>query len=96
MSGEHYHKKICTLTCTSTYLPLMIGILPNHRDLYNRFPNKHRSQDQPTDLFSTPKKEQNETYGVNDVGFLQLKTPGVFHGDKVDISKVNSFTSGEF
>ena len=56
--------------------------------LYNRFPNKHQIQDQPSDFFSTPKKQQNETYGVNDVGFLQLKTPGVFHGDKVDQLKI--------
>ena len=55
---------------------------------YNRFPIKRQIQDQPCDLFSAPKKQQNETYGVNDVGFLQLKTPGVFHGDKVDQIKI--------
>ena len=52
--------------------------------LHNRFPDKNQIQDQPSDLFSTPKKNQNETYGADEVGFLQLNTPGVFHGDKVD------------
>ncbi len=34
------------------------------------------------------RREIDETYGVNDGGFLQLKTPGVFYGDKEDDHKI--------
>ena len=56
----------------------------SHSSLYNPFPNEH----QHCDFFQTPKKRQDETYGVNEGGFLQLKTPGVFHGEKDDRPRV--------
>merc|ERR1719154_1073114 len=57
--------------------------------LYNQFPNEHQDKDNHhCDFFQTPKKRQDETYGVNDGGFLQLKTPGVFHGEKDDRPRV--------
>lgn len=61
---------------------------PETRSSYNNFPNEYQNVDQDRDLFSTPKKNQDETYGVNDGGFLQLKTPGVFHGDRGDLAQM--------
>ena len=59
----------------------------SHSSLYNPFPNEHQHCD---DFFQTPKKRQDETFGVNEGGFLQLKTPtpGVFHGEKDDRPRV--------
>ena len=50
--------------------------------LCKQFPNDDQDKDHHPNLFETPKKRQNETYGINDGGFLQLKTPGVFYGKK--------------
>ena len=45
----------------------------------------NRRHDPRPNLFSTPKKQDPEdTYGVDDGGFLQLKTPGAFQGGKED------------
>jgi len=55
--------------------------------LYN-LQNISQSQDMVPNFFSTPMQHHDETYGVNDGGFLQLKTPGVFHGDKDDDHKI--------
>ena len=55
---------------------------------YNQFPNINQSQDMKPNFFSTPMQRHDETYAVNDGGFLQLKTPGVFHGDKEDDHKI--------
>ena len=43
--------------------------------LYNQFPNEHQDKDNhQCDFFQTPKKRQDETYGVNDGGFLHLES----------------------
>ena len=45
----------------------------------------NRRYDPKPNFFSTPKKQDPEdTYGVDDGGFLQLKTPGAFQGGMED------------
>ena len=56
--------------------------------LCKQFPNEDQDKDYHQNLFETPNKRQDETYGINDGGFLQLKTPGVFYGEKEDRPRV--------
>ena len=56
--------------------------------LCKQFPNEDQDKDYHQNLFETPNKRQDETYGINDGGFLQLKTPGVFYGEKEDKPRI--------
>ena len=56
--------------------------------LCKQFPNEDQDKDYHQNLFETPNKRQDETYAINDGGFLQLKTPGVFYGEKEDRPRV--------
>ena len=63
---------------------------PEFQSSYQIFPSECQNVDQHRDIFSTPRKNQDETYGVNDGGFLQLKTPGVFHIDRGDLAQMKN------